>query len=299
MNKDAIVFEIEKFAVHDGPGIRTVVFLKGCPLHCLWCHNPESQSFEPELFFHPEKCTACGKCAAVCPEHCHTVTAGKHIFDRVKCRHCWICSEHCPADALDPAGRKMSVDEVLAEVLKDEVFYRNSGGGITLSGGEPLAHFEFSYELLKAAKKADIHTAIETSGFAQWDCIRQLLPLVDLWLWDVKTVPEKHEKLTGVSAELILENLKKIDQSGASIILRCPLVPGINDSEAELRHIASLANEHQHVRQVDLEPYHPLGENKCRSLGKGTVFHSEFASESDKSRWCEMISSQTKVPVHI
>ena len=299
MSKDAIVFEIEKFAVHDGPGIRTVVFIKGCPLHCLWCHNPESQSFEPELLFHAEKCTVCGKCASVCPEHCHTVTAGKHTFDRAKCRHCGICSEHCPADALNPAGRKMSVDEVMAEVLKDRVFYENSGGGITLSGGEPLANFEFSFDLLKASKEAGIHTAVETSGYAPWDRIRELLPLVDLWLWDVKTVPEKHEKLTGVSAGPILENLKKIDQSGASVILRCPLVPGVNDSEAELRHIASLANGHRSVRQIDLEPYHPLGENKSRSLGRESVFHSEFASESDKSRWREMISSQTKVPVHI
>ncbi len=299
MSRDAIVFEIEKFAVHDGPGIRTVVFIKGCPLHCLWCHNPESQSFEPELLFHAEKCTVCGKCAAVCPEHCHTITAGKHTFDRTQCLHCGICSEHCPAEALNPAGRKMSVDEVMAEVLKDEVFYRNSGGGITLSGGEPLANFEFSFDLLKAAKQSGIHTAVETSGFAPWDRIRALLPLVDLWLWDVKTIPEKHEKLTGVPAESILENLKKVDQSGASIILRCPLVPGVNDSDMELRHIALLANEHPHVRQIDLEPYHPLGENKSRSLGRERVFHAEFASESDKSRWREILSSQTQVPVRI
>jgi len=297
--KTAVIFDIEKFAVHDGPGIRTVVFIKGCPLHCRWCHNPESQSFEPELLFDPGKCTLCGKCAAVCPEHCHTLAEDKHTFDRAKCRHCGLCAEHCPTEALISVGRKMSVNEVMAEVMKDEVFYRNSSGGITLSGGEPLANFEFSSYLLKAAKEAGIHTAIETSGFAPWDRIRELLPLVDLWLWDVKTIPEKHEKLTGVPAEPILENLKRINQSCASIILRCPLVPGVNDSDAELRHIAKLANDNPHVREIDLEPYHPLGEGKSRSLGRKIVFHSEFASENDKSRWKETISSQTNVTVHI
>ena len=297
--KSAFVFDIEKFAVHDGPGIRTVIFIKGCPLHCLWCHNPESQSFEPELLFRAEKCTGCGKCAAVCPEHCHTVTNGKHTFDRAECRHCGLCAEHCPAEALISVGRKMSVDEVMKEVMKDQVFYRNSGGGITLSGGEPMAHFAFTSALLKAAKEAGIHTAVETCGFAPWDRIRELLPLVDLWLWDVKASPEKHEKLTGVPAEPILENLHKLDQAGETIILRCPLVPGINDSDGELRHIATLANEHPHVREIDLEPYHPLGEDKSRSLGRETVFHSGFASESDKFRWKATISVLTKVPVHI
>lgn len=247
MNENtALVFDIEKFAVHDGPGIRTVVFIKGCPLHCLWCHNPESQSFEPELLFRAEKCAACGKCAAVCPERCHTVTDGKHTFAREKCRHCGLCAEHCPLEALHPAGKIKSVDEVMAEVMKDEVFYRDSGGGITLSGGEPLANFAFSSGLLQAAKAAGIHTAVETCGFAPGDRIRELLPLVDLWLWDVKTIPEKHEKLTGVPAEPILDNLQRVDQSGAAIILRCPLVPGVNDSEPELHHIAMLANAHTH-----------------------------------------------------
>ena len=295
----AFVFDIEKFAVHDGPGIRTVVFIKGCPLHCLWCHNPESQSFEPELLFHTDKCTSCGKCAKVCPEHCHIVSDGKHTFDRAKCHHCGLCAEHCPAEALDMAGRKMSVDEVMTEIMKDEVFYRNSGGGITLSGGEPLANFEFSYELLKAAKEASIHTAVETSGFAPWDRIRELLPLVDLWLWDVKAVPEKHEKLTGVPAEPILENLKKLDAAGASIILRCPLVPGVNDEDAALHHIAALANALGHVQQIDLEPYHPLGEGKSSNLGRKDVFHAPFASEADKKRWIETLSSLTQVPLHM
>ncbi len=299
MSAEAIVFDIEKFAVHDGPGIRTVVFIKGCPLHCLWCHNPESQSFEPELLFDSGKCTICGKCAAVCPQHCHTVADGKHLIDRAACFHCGICAESCPAEALKAVGRKMSVSEVMTEVEKDRVFYQNSGGGITLSGGEPLALFAFTSSLLKAAKASGIHTAVETSGFAPWERIDELLPLVDLWLWDVKAVPEKHEELTGVPAQPILDNLKKLDQAGASVILRCPLVPGINDEDAALHHIAGLANTHKNVQRIDLEPYHPMGEGKSRNLGRSDVFHAPFASETDKKRWMELISSRTAVPVHI
>ena len=298
-DETALIFNLEKFAVHDGPGIRTVVFIKGCPLHCLWCHNPESQSRNPEILFHHGSCIQCGICDAVCPESCHTVSKAEHRFDRSRCTACGLCTEHCPAEALHLVGRRMSVDEVMSEVMKDQVFYRNSGGGITLSGGEPLVHFAFISILLKAAKDAGIHTAVETSGFAPWQHIQELLPQVDLWLWDVKTVPEKHEKLTGVPAKPILENLKQLDLSGASIILRCPLVPGVNDSDAELKHIAALANAHQHVLQIDLEPYHPMGENKGQSLGRENVFHSDFASDADKKRWQETIAAHTAVPVHI
>ena len=300
MNENAgIIFDIEKFAVHDGPGIRTVVFIKGCPLHCLWCHNPESQAFEPEMLFDLGKCTMCGKCVSACPKHCHSIADGKHSFSRTACVHCGICAESCLAEALNVVGRRMNVDEVMAEVLKDRVFYQNSGGGLTLSGGEPLAHFDFTAALLKAAKKAGIHTAVETCGFASWKSMQELLPLVDLWLWDVKTIPEKHEELTGVSAEPILANLRQLDQSGASIVLRCPLVPGVNDSEAELRHIAKLANAHPHVQRIDLEPYHPMGEGKGRKLGRTSVFHSDFASDADKTRWRETISALTGTLVHI
>ena len=299
MSAEAIVFDIEKFAVHDGPGIRTVVFIKGCPLHCLWCHNPESQSFEPELLFDPGNCTMCGKCVSVCPQNCHAITDGEHSFERINCVHCGKCTESCPAEALKAVGRKMRVSEVMAEVEKDRVFYQNSGGGITLSGGEPLAHFAFSSALLKAAKDAGIHTAVETSGFSPWERIREMLPLVDLWLWDVKAVPKKHEKLTGVPAQPILDNLKKLDQSGASIMLRCPLVPGINDEDAALHHIADLANTLKNVQRIDLEPYHPMGEGKSRNLGRSDVVHAPFASEDDKKRWQQVISSRSGVPIHI
>ena len=298
-DEKTLIFDIEKFAVHDGPGIRTVVFLKGCPLHCRWCHNPESQSFEPELLFYSGKCTRCGNCAAACPQGCHTVSGARHVFERGKCIGCGRCAESCPADALKLCGRQMSVAEVMAEVLKDQVFYRNSGGGITLSGGEPLAHFAFTSALLKAAKEAGLHTAVETSGFAPWERIRELLELVDLWLWDVKAAPEKHEKLIGVPWEPIHDNLLKLAGSGAALMLRCPLVPGINDEAAQLIRIAELADRLGGVQRIDLEPYHPLGEGKNLALGRNDSFHSAFASDADKKRWQETVAAHTAVPVHI
>ena len=240
----ALVFDIERFAVHDGPGIRTVVFLKGCPLRCLWCHNPESQSFEPE----------------------------------------WMAS----ADGKSPpeiVGRPMAVEEVMASVRKDKAFYDNSGGGITVSGGEPLAHFGFTRELLSAARAEGIHTAVETSGYAPRERLEALLPLVDLWLWDVKAPPAIHEKLVGCPAEPILDNLAFIASRGAAIVLRCPLVPGVNDSDEALAHIRRLSEETPGVVRVDIEPYHPMGEDKNRRLGRADWFRAPFATDADKARW--------------
>ena len=240
----ALVFDIEKFAVHDGPGIRTVVFLKGCPLRCLWCHNPESQSFEPE-----QMASVDGK---------------------------------SPPETV---GRAMTVEEVMDEVRKDKPFYDNSGGGLTVSGGEPLAHFEFTRELLAAAKGEDIHTAVETSGFAPRERIEALLPLVDLWLWDVKAPPSLHRKLIGVEAAPILGNLAFLASRGARSVLRCPLVPGVNDSDEALRHIRRLFETTPGVVRIDIEPYHPMGEDKNRRLGRTDWFRAPFATDDDKARW--------------
>ena len=240
----ALVFDIERFAVHDGPGIRTVVFLKGCPLRCVWCHNPESQSFEPERM--------------------------------------------ASADGRQPpetVGRAMTVGEVMAEVRRDKAFYDHSGGGLTVSGGEPLAHFEFTRDLLAAARAEGIHTAVETSGYAPREVVGALLPLVDLWLWDVKAHPSRHKELVGGDAEPILENLAFLAAHGAKAVLRCPLVPGVNDSDEALRHIRRLAEDTPGVVGVDIEPYHPLGEDKNRRLGRTGYFTAPFATEADKRRW--------------
>ena len=195
-------------------------------------------------------------------------------------------------------GKAMTVEKVMASVRKDKAFYDNSGGGVTISGGEPLAHFAFTRDLLAAAKAEGIHTAVETSGFAPRERIESLLPLVDLWLWDVKAPPSLHEKLVGCPAESILDNLAFIAAHGAAIVLRCPLVPNVNDSDESLANIAHLAETTPGVRRIDIEPYHPLGEGKCRRLGRAEVFSAPFASDADKARWVAVISSQTNVTIH-
>ena len=217
----AVVFEIEKFATHDGPGIRTVVFMKGCPLRCMWCHSPES--WNPKTERYPD---------------------GTQI------------------------GREMSTEEVLAEVLRDRDFYEASGGGITLSGGEPLFHWEFTAELLAAAKKANLQTAVETSGFAPHAALDAVAPHADLWLFDIKGLdPEKHRSHTGVDNVAILRNLRSLDARGARIVLRCPMIPGVNDFDANLVALGFLADGLKGVLRLDVEPYIPYGVDKARKLG--------------------------------
>lgn len=299
MNQEtAFIFDIAKFAVHDGPGIRTVVFVKGCPLHCLWCHNPESQAFEPELLFKPDKCVLCGSCVAACPRQCHAIGQSGHQFARDRCIHCGICAEECPAEALKLAGREMSVSEVMAEVVKDQAFFRDSGGGVTISGGEPLAHQAFSFSLLKSAKEAGIHTAIETCGFAPWQTLESLLPVVNLWLWDVKAAPEHHRALTGVDSTLILGNLRRLDASGAPTELRCPFVPGMNDTEADIKHIADTANSLKHVKRISIEPYHPFGENKCVQLGREAKYRGNLVSPEAVEKVIADLQRLTTLPVN-
>lgn len=286
------IFNIQKFCVNDGPGIRTTVFLKGCPLKCIWCHNPESQSVNSEIMFYKDKCVNCGRCAAVCGNGCHSFDNGVHKFERKNCVKCFACTK-TGCEALVKVGREITTDEVIDEVLKDKIFYDNSGGGITLSGGEPLCQFDFSLQILKKAKENGIHTAIETCGFTSADRIKEISKYVDLFLFDYKeTNGELHKKFTGISNDIILENLSLLNDMGKSIILRCPIIPGCNDRKEHFEDVCDTANKFEHILHIELEPYHSLGESKYISLGTGEHKFSS-PSEETKQSWLSIISSAT------
>jgi pyruvate formate lyase activating enzyme len=264
-----VVFNIQRYSIHDGPGIRTTVFMKGCPLRCMWCQNPESQAFKPELFFNKEKCTGCGQCAAVCPEKAVEILEGKAVTDRSVCTACGLCVEGCPAEAREIMGKSMTADEVVEEVMKDEVFYRTSGGGVTLSGGEPFAQADFSASILSLCKAKGVHTAIETCGYARWEIAEKVLPFVDLVLFDLKQMSGvEHLKLTGAPNSLILQNLKRIrHERHIPVLLRIPVIPGYNDSSENIRATSRfVAHELDPSMQVHLIPYHRLGVSKTEQL---------------------------------
>lgn len=297
--KNGTVFNIQKFSVNDGPGIRTTVFLKGCPLDCLWCHNPESKSSEPEIMYDAKKCIGCGSCVNICAEKCHIITKGLHMFQRTNCNLCGKCVEVCMTDALEKAGSVKTVSEVMDEVLKDKAFYENSGGGVTLSGGEPMFQFEFTYELLKESKKQGIHTCIETCGFAKDENYKKIVDLVDIFLFDYKeTDPVKHKEFTGVDNKRILSNLRLLDNMNAKIILRCPVIPTLNDREDHFDGIAETANSLKNIIEINIEPYHPLGSGKAQMLNKEYVLKDlTFPENETVENWIEYISSKTVVPV--
>ncbi len=293
------VFNIQKFSINDGPGIRTTVFLKGCPLNCLWCHNPESKSTKTEVFYNFEKCVGCARCGNICPNGCHIIEDGKHIYNREKCITCGECTENCFTEALETVGEIKTVDEVMREVLKDKDFYENSGGGMTISGGEPMLQFEFTYELLKRAKAEGIHTCIETCGFTKKENLIKIAPLVDIFLFDYKeTNPIKHKEFTGVSNESIIENLKMLDSMGCKTILRCPIIPTLNDREEHLCGIAELANSLENIIEINIEPYHPLGSSKAMFLNKEYPLKElTFPANEMVEEWINTISMKTKIEV--
>ena len=272
MSVKGTVFNIQRFCVNDGPGIRTTVFLKGCPLSCVWCHNPESQRFEPEILFYNDKCTGCGRCKCV--------TAADRDF---------VCFN----GAKEICGKTVSANEVTAEVLKDKPFYENSGGGVTLSGGEPLAQYDFSLELLKKAKENGIHTAIETCGYAEKSKILEIAKYVDLFLFDCKeTDQELHKEYTGFDNKIILDNLKALSDAGSKIILRCPIIPGFNDRAEHFKGISEIAGKLSGIEHIEVEPFHPLGESKYSALGR-EVADIPVPSGKTVDKWIKQIGCGT------
>jgi pyruvate formate lyase activating enzyme len=259
-----VVFNIQRYSIHDGPGIRTTAFLKACPLRCLWCQNPESQIKRPEIFFVSENCKGCGACAEVCPQGAIQVIEGLARTDREVCIGCGECTGACPNEARNLMGSIASAQEVFEELAADEIFYQRSGGGVTLSGGEPLAQPRFATEVLRLCKESSIHTALDTCGHASWETVRQVLEYVDLVLYDLKHMdPEQHERYTGVTNEVILENAKRIHQLGIPMLARVPVIPGYNDAAENMMATALfIATELGESTGVHLLPYHRLGETK-------------------------------------
>ncbi len=264
-----MVFNIQRYSIQDGPGIRTTVFLKGCPLSCLWCSNPESQKSGPELMFRPTLCDGCGKCLSACPVSAMQVWEGKLRIDRARCNGCMFCISACLRNALDIAGKLTTVDQVITEVQKDQPFYGTSGGGVTISGGEPLFQPEFTVRILEESHLIGIHTCLETAGYSSRKVIEMVLPHTDLFYYDLKHMNnEAHQKLTGVPVEPILDNLRFIDAAKKEIVIRVPLIPGRNDSEENITETARFSASLKSVSRIDILPYHRFGEGKYAGLGR-------------------------------
>lgn len=273
MSEAGVIFDIQRSSLHDGPGIRTTVFLKGCPLECAWCHNPEAVSPSPQLFFFAERCRLCGACARVCPNGVHRIADGVHAIDYARCELCGACVEACTTRSLKIVGTKKSVDEIMAVVMADLDFYRNSGGGITLSGGEPLIQFSFALELLRRSRALSVHTCVETSGYVSSARFAEALPYIDLLLFDYKaTNDEEHRRHTGVSRRLILDNLGLAYRAGVSITLRCPIIPGVNDNDEHFIGIRFLDTCYPLLRGIELLPYHAMGNSKRPAIGAPVTF---------------------------
>jgi len=264
---EGVLFNIQRYSLHDGPGIRTIPFFKGCPLSCKWCSNPESQRPKPELIFKKSDCIRCGKCIEACKQQALSVS-NAFFIDRERCIQCGECTQVCPTQALEMKGKRMTVADVMRELQKEENLYRRSGGGITLSGGEPLAQPDFARELLKACKEKGWHTAMETTGFTTPEVIADVFPYVDLALTDIKAInPAVHLANTGIENSQILENLLRISFLTKTIV-RIPVIPGVNDNSEEIHNIAEFARLMSNVDTLHLLPYHSFGENKYGLLGR-------------------------------
>lgn len=301
MSLTARITNISRCSLHDGPGVRTVVYFKGCNMRCKWCHNPETFSGQPEIFYNPSKCIHCGRCIQACPEH-HVVEDGQMTFVRENCQKCGKCTEVCPSGALSYVGEEMSVDQVLQEVLKDRHFYNRTGGGITLSGGECLLQAEFASALLHRCKEEGIHTAIESAFFVSGERVDKVLPYTDFIFGDLKIAdPEKHREYTGQSNRIIVENLKRVTQLHQNVVIRIPLIPDVNDSIDDMRAFAGIIDTFGNgVQGVELLKYNILAGAKYRLLNKDYPLQELNVQTKDHmDRLCEELSCALSKQVNV
>jgi pyruvate formate lyase activating enzyme len=266
---DGLITQIQRFSIHDGPGIRTTVFLKGCPLACRWCQNPEAMTAEREVLFHAEHCAGCRTCIDTCPKGCFSWRKGATAFDSARCDFCGLCIDRCPAGALRWTSHAETAAAIMKEVLRDRVFYELSGGGVTLSGGEPLRQAGFCLDLLKRAKRKKLHVAIDTSGYVPHGDLERIQPLVDLFLFDIKFIdPALHLRHTGVSNAIILENFRRLQRSTSALIVRIPLIPGLTDTPENLASIEQFVRENGDGVPIEKIPFNPLMQKKYQLLGR-------------------------------
>lgn len=264
-----IIFDVKKFSIHDGPGIRTTVFFKGCPLSCWWCHNPEGQATELELMFRPNRCLRCEACLSVCAQGAISMDGDLPVTDSEKCTLCGACVEVCYSEARETVGREVTVAQVMREIERDVAFYDESGGGVTFSGGEPLLQHDFLLALLQACREKEIHTAVDTCGHSPWETLDSIREYVDLFLYDLKVMDDgKHRKFTGASNNLALNNLQALSKEGHSVVIRVPLIPGINDDDENIRETGAFAAGLGSLQRVDLLPYHPTAIEKYTRLDR-------------------------------
>jgi len=292
MSATALLMDVKKFAVHDGPGVRTTLFLKGCTLRCIWCHNPEGISPKPELAYYAHKCIGCGECVRVCPNGAHSISADGHVFNREKCIACGACEPACLGEAIKLFGKEIDVDEALRIALEDRMFYSTSGGGVTISGGEPLLHAEFVRELCERLHGEGIHTAVDTCGCVPWSAFETVLPVADMFLYDIKQFDsDAHKALTGAGNERILENLQRLSDAGKRIEIRMPFVPGCNSDDETVHKIGEFLGK-LNIERMKVLPYHSLARSKYVALGKeDTMPHVDAPSDEMLNHAVEILRS--------
>jgi len=296
-----LIFDIRKFSLHDGPGIRTTVFFKGCPLSCQWCHNPESQSMAQEVMLWETRCIRCGSCITTCALEAITVAPDNRIItDRDVCIVCGSCISACASDARELVGKCMNINEVMSEIERDVIFFEESGGGVTFSGGEPLVQLAFLTELLKRCKTLELHTAVDTSGYSPWKSLDSIRSYTDLFLFDLKLIDDaRHRQFTGVPNGLILYNLRALSELGHHIIIRVPIIPGITDDAQNLNSIAEYAASLPSLDRVDLLPYHESAKGKYERLGREYALSDIRQPSDEHMQEAAHLMEQYDLPVKI